>query len=416
MQKSVRTPPLLHAISMSRVLSARAASGSNTSPHSRAAFLPHFAQVILRLNRAQRCKWRIWEQRKSSRRCRPMQIFHEVTIAFYRHRLTTPACRSRHPSTSQRCRCPRFSRRRAPRRAPHHPDPTLFFPQELRERALRIVRAGGAAEVITNEKALPETPPNALLLHCLEAVESVADAEWGGQGAGFKNKVLAWLAGSALSPAPPPDAAQAEAKRLAQQAKQVRRDLAAAGDEEKKSQIRSRPYLLFKPPPAPVLAPEAVGGAELGGSDGGSDGGGSGGDDDDEPREPLPRHLGVSRATESACDISEHDAELIGPAGVAFVNAYFAQPAAQRRAEPRWGFERKSFRSRLPLFFKLAAAQVAQLPEREQVFEARAEEVADLKRQLHDERVRSAQLRELFDSLQGRLQPEKASGKRARGS
>jgi len=36
--------------------------------------------------------------------------------------------------------------------------------KELRERALRIVRAGGAAEVITNEKALPETPPNALLL------------------------------------------------------------------------------------------------------------------------------------------------------------------------------------------------------------------------------------------------------------
>ena len=66
--------------------------------------------------------------------------------------------------------------------------------------------------------------------------------------------------------------------------------------------------------------------------------------------------------------------------------------------------------------FKLAAAQVAQLPEQQREFEARAEEVADLKQQLHDERVRSAQLRELYDSLQGRLKPEKASGKRARGS
>ena len=262
------------------------------------------------------------------------------------------------------------------------------------------------------------TPPNTLLPLSMDAIESVEEHEWGGQGAGFKSKVLALLVGSALSPAPPPDVASAEAKRLTQQAKQVRRDLAAASDDEKRGQIRSRPYTLFKAPLAPALAPEAVSGAELGGSDGDNDGGGSGsgGDDDDEPREPLPRHLGVSRATESACDISEDDAKAIGAAGVAFVNAYFAQPAAQRRAEPRWSFQRKQFRVRLPLMFKLAATQVAQLPERERQFEAKAQELSELQHQLREERERSAQLRELFDSLQGRLKPDKTSGKRARGS
>ena len=123
--------------------------------------------------------------------------------------------------------------RRAPpreRRAPPHPNPSLVVPQELRERAVRIVQAGGASETIAAEEPLPETPPNALLVLCLEAVESVGEAEWGGQGAGFKSQVLAWLVGSALSPAPPPDAASADAKRLMQHAKEVRRDLAATGD------------------------------------------------------------------------------------------------------------------------------------------------------------------------------------------
>ena len=340
-------------------------------------------------------------------------MLQELTSAILRHQATSPTTagdrRRRHRKGADT-----LARARIP------PNPALVVPQELRERALRFVRADGAPEVIIKEKALPETPPNALLVLCLDAVENVDDAEWGGRGGGFKSQVLAWLTGSALEPAPPPDTAQAEAKRLMQQAKQVRRDMAATGSDEKREAIRSRPYPLFKPLLVPAPAHDAVEGAQLGSSDGGDDDGGDGGidggDDDDEAREPLPRHLGVSRATESACDISEHDAELIGPAGVAFVNTYFAQPAAQRRAEPRWDFDRKYFGSRLPRFFKLAAAQVAQLPEREQAFKARAEEVADLKQQLHDERVRSAALRELFDSLQGRLKPEKASGKRARGS
>ena len=50
------------------------------------------------------------------------------------------------------------------------PNPALVVPQELRERALRFVRADGALEVIIKEKALPETPPNALLVLCLDAV------------------------------------------------------------------------------------------------------------------------------------------------------------------------------------------------------------------------------------------------------
>ena len=66
--------------------------------------------------------------------------------------------------------------------------------------------------------------------------------------------------------------------------------------------------------------------------------------------------------------------------------------------------------------FKLAATQVAQLPERERQFEAKAQELSELQHQLREERARSAQLRELFDSLQGRLKPDKTSGKRARGS
>ena len=60
------------------------------------------------------------------------------------------------------------------------------------------------------------TPPNTLLLLSMDAIESVEEHEWVGQGAGFKSKVLAWLVGSALSPAPPPDVASAEAKRLTQ--------------------------------------------------------------------------------------------------------------------------------------------------------------------------------------------------------
>lgn len=47
--------------------------------------------------------------------------------------------------------------------------------------------------------------------------------------------------------------------------------------------------------------------------------------------------------------------------------------------------------------------------ERERLFDAREQKVADLQQQLREERARSALLRELFDSLQGRLQPVKAS-------
>ena len=219
------------------------------------------------------------------------------------------------PSTSQRCRHPRAHAHCGSARARIPPNPALVVPQELRERALRFVRADGAPEVIIKEKALPETPPNALLVLCLDAVESVDDAEWGGRGGGFKSQVLAWLTGSALEPAPPPDTAQAEAKRLMQQAKQVRRDMAATGSDEKREAIRSRPYPLFKPLLVPAPAHDAVEGAQLGSSDGGDDDGGDGGidggDDDDEEREPLPpsppgreprdrervRHLGARRRT-----------------------------------------------------------------------------------------------------------------------
>ena len=56
----------------------------------------------------------------------------------------------------------------------------------------------------------------------------------GCQSARFKSKVLAWVVASAISPAPDPAIAEGEAKRLMQQAKQVRIDLARAGNDEKK--------------------------------------------------------------------------------------------------------------------------------------------------------------------------------------
>ena len=160
----MRTPPLLHPISMSRrrVLPALAASGGIVSSHSFAAFVTRSAQASLRLNTGVGCKWREQARRRSSRRRRLVQMLQELTSAILRHQATSPTSRSPPPSTSQRCRHPRA-------RA-HTTQPALIVPQELRERALRFVRADGALEVIIKEKALPETPPNALLVLCLDAV------------------------------------------------------------------------------------------------------------------------------------------------------------------------------------------------------------------------------------------------------
>ena len=116
----------------------------------------------------------------------------------------------------------------------HLAQTALFTWQELRERVFRIVRSKGAPEATLDEKAVPRTHPNVLLLLTLDGVDAVAQADWGCQSAGFKSKVLAWVVASAISPAPDPAIAEGEAKRLMQQAKQVRIDLARAGNDEKK--------------------------------------------------------------------------------------------------------------------------------------------------------------------------------------
>ena len=127
-------------------------------------------------------------------------------------------------------------------------DRPFLVPQELEERVLRIIRAAGATEAIAKEKALPGTQfPNELLLLTLKALEAVDAAKWGeNSSAGFKEKVLAWVVASTLAPAPPPDEAQRESKRLMQHAKEVRSDLEkAAANDAKQQAIRQRPYRLF---------------------------------------------------------------------------------------------------------------------------------------------------------------------------
>ena len=100
----------------------------------------------------------------------------------------------------------------------HLTQTTLFTWQELRERVFRIVRSKGAPEATLDEKAVPRTHPNVLLLLTLDGVDAVAHADWGCQSAGFKSKVLAWVVASAISPRPDPAIAEGEAKRLMQQA------------------------------------------------------------------------------------------------------------------------------------------------------------------------------------------------------
>ena len=93
----------------------------------------------------------------------------EVKSRFQRHQRTPSTRRGPLRSTSQRCRWPSATRALKRAHHPNRPNPSLAVPQELRERALRIIRAGGAAEAITGENALPDTPPNTLLLLSLDA-------------------------------------------------------------------------------------------------------------------------------------------------------------------------------------------------------------------------------------------------------
>ena len=102
------------------------------------------------------------------------------------------------------------ARARTPSNSPIH------VAQELRERAIRIVKSGGASNVIMAEKALPKCHPNLLLLLSMDALDAVPQAEWGEKKVGLQGRkanALAWTVGSALAPAPLPGVAQLQAKR-----------------------------------------------------------------------------------------------------------------------------------------------------------------------------------------------------------
>ena len=296
--------------------------------------------------------------------------------------------------------------------------------QELRARALRVARSGGDSNAILAEKALPKLHPNVLLLLAYEAVEAITEAEWGEKRglAGRKAHVLAWTVGSALAPAPLPGVAQAEAKRLVQHVREVRGDIERAGNDNAKIDlVRERAYVLFptrEPEPVPQVEGHSSGSNGGRGGDGGGDGGGderrfSDDDSDDEPRPWLPPSLGVSRATQLACDINEDQARELGPAGVSFINQYFAQPVSDRGAEP-WCCT-SSFLTRAYLWLAQAAEEAEGARELRATVEARTREVEQLRLQLRDADTRNATLEGVLGKLQGRLMPETSGKKRARG-
>ena len=318
--------------------------------------------------------------------------------------------------------CRRGQQWRARARARTPSNSPIHVAQELRERAIRIVKSGGASNVIMAEKALPKCHPNLLLLLSMDALDAVPQAEWGDKKVGLQGRkanALAWTVGSALAPAPLPGLAQLQAKRLMQHVVELRRDIAKSSTDLERQKVRERPYNLFPtrfavPEPAPV---EDGGGV---GCDSDDDGGGDGrrfsdDDDDDEPRPFLPASLGVSQATQLACDISECDARDLGPAGVRYVNEYFALPTRERVAEPDRDYRRHSFHSRCTLWLGQAVADAQAAPELRATVEARTSEVEGLRLDLRDALVRIATLEDVLGKLQGRLVPETGqSQKRAR--
>ena len=104
---------------------------------------------------------------------RQMQIFHKPTKPRVLHRTAPPSSRSRRRPTFWRYAepCAR-ARARAPSTCLHHDSP-IHVVQELRARALRVARSGGASNAILAEKALPKLHPNVLLLLAYEAVEAI---------------------------------------------------------------------------------------------------------------------------------------------------------------------------------------------------------------------------------------------------